>query len=156
METKVFPKSIRQLQRAEGYIELNLPERALAELNSINDPGPFEAAIALLRGEALKCQEKYDEAVVPLKQAATMIPSPLNKRAWRSLSECYRLAGRLELAEMADLFVNAEAPAASETRVIRVAVVSLDALPEAIRSFLGQLGIENSEPDDSQSETAAD
>jgi tetratricopeptide (TPR) repeat protein len=140
MDANHVPAMIRQLQRAEGYIELNLPERALAELDAIEDQGPFEAAVALLRGEALKTQERYDEALDPLKRAAIMIPSPLNKRAWRSLSECYRQSGRTELADVADLVVNAETPPVGSQGPVHVAVVPLPMLTEAIKAFLARIG----------------
>jgi tetratricopeptide (TPR) repeat protein len=146
MDVNLVTKAIRRLQTAEGYLELNLPERALAELNNIEDQGPFEAAIALLEGEALKIEERYDEAVVSLKRAAAMIPAPLNKRAWRSLAECYRQSGRLELAEVADLVVNAEEATASEPKtVIRVAFVPLPMLSDAIKEFFSETASERSE-----------
>jgi tetratricopeptide (TPR) repeat protein len=142
MDVNLVSKTIRRLQAAEGYLELDLPERARAELNAIEDQGPFEAAIALLEGEALKIEERYDEALVPLKRAAKMIPAPLNKRAWRSLSECYRQSGRLELAEIADLVVNAEEqqPAERPPTVVRVAFVPLPMLSDALRELFSQLG----------------
>jgi tetratricopeptide (TPR) repeat protein len=149
MEAKQVPKAIRRLKRAEGYIELRMPERALAELDAIDDQGPFEAAVALLRGEALKSQERYVEAVDSLKRAAIMIPSPLNKRAWRSLSECYRLTGRAELADVADLVVNAESPPVESQGPVHVAVVPLPMLTEAIKAFLAKVG---RDPESSESD----
>jgi tetratricopeptide (TPR) repeat protein len=143
MDVNLVSKTIRRLQTAEGYLELNLPQRARAELNAIQDQGPFEAAIALLEGEALKIEARYDEALVPLKRAATMIPAPLNKRAWRSLSECYRHSGRDELAEIADLVVNAEEQQPTEQKpqmVVRVAFVPLAKLSEALRDLFSELG----------------
>jgi tetratricopeptide (TPR) repeat protein len=140
MNATEIPKAVRQLRRAEGYIELHLPDRALAELDAIQDQGPFEAAVALLRGEALKSQEKYIEAVDPLKRAAVMIPAPLNKRAWRSLSECYRLSGRDELADIADLVVNSETAPAESQGPVHIAVVPLPMLTEAIKAFLAKAG----------------
>jgi len=139
MDVNLVPKTIRRLQAAEGYLELNLPERALAELNSIKDQGPFEAAIALLEGEAFKIQARYDEALVALKRAATMIPSPLNKRAWRSMSECYQQSGRPELAEIADLVVNAEEQPAEPEPVVRVAFVPLSMLSKALKEIFAEL-----------------
>ena len=56
MDSNKVPRTIRLLQRAEGYLELDLPDRAIGELNAIVDAGPFEPAVALLRGEALKSQ----------------------------------------------------------------------------------------------------
>jgi len=146
MDVNLISKAIRRLQTAEGYLELNLPERALAELKKIEDKGPFEAAIALLEGEALKIQERYDEAVVPLKRAAAMIPTPLNKRAWRSLADCYRQSGRLELAEIADLVVNAEEAQTSDQKtVVRVAFVPLPMLSDAIKEFFSETASERSD-----------
>ncbi len=147
MDAKTVSKTIRRLQTAEGYLELNLPDRALTELSSIQDQGPFEAAIALLQGEALKTQKRYDEALVPLKRAATMIPSPLNKRAWRSISECYHSSGRDELAEIADLVVKAEEiPVQDQVKtVVRVAVVPLPMLSQALREFFAESGTETTQ-----------
>lgn len=140
MDVNLVPKTIRRLQAAEGYLELNLPERALAELNAIQDQGPFEAAIALLEGEALKTQQRYDEALVPLKRAATLIPSPLNKRAWRSLSVCYRESGRADLAEIADLVVSAEEPPKETQLVVRIAIVPLPMVSQALKEIFAELG----------------
>ena len=58
MDSNKVPRTIRLLQRAEGYLELQLPDRAIGELNSIADAGPFEPAVALLRGEALISQAR--------------------------------------------------------------------------------------------------
>jgi hypothetical protein len=150
MDANKVPRTIRLLQRAEGYLELDLPDRAICELDSIADAGPFGPAIALLRGEALKSQERYDEALIPLKQAATTIPSPLNKRAWRSLSECYRHTGREELAEVADLVLNAEEPEAEGNVTIHFAVVPLPLVNEALKLLFGgrKLSEEPEEPDE--------
>lgn len=145
MDAKSVSKTIRRLQTAEGYLELNLPERALAELDSIQEHGPFEPAIALLQGEALKTQERFDDALVPLKRAATLIPTPLNKRAWRSIAECYRKSGRDELAEVAELVLNSEEAPAEEKSptVVRVAFVPLRSLSEALRELFAELGSGN-------------
>jgi tetratricopeptide (TPR) repeat protein len=137
MDANKVPRTIRLLRRAEGYLELQLPERALSELDSITDAEPFEPAVALLRGEALKSQERYAEALIPLKQAATTIPAPLNKRAWRSLSECYRRTGREELAEVADLVLNSDAGESDAPTTIHFAVVPAPLVNEALQMLLG-------------------
>ncbi len=146
MDAKSVSKTIRRLQTAEGYLELNLPERALAELSAIQDRGPFEPAIILLEGEVLKTQERYDDALVPLKRAAQMIPSPLNKRAWRSIAECYRKSGRDELAEIAEVVLNTEEapPQDKSPTVVRVAFVPLPMLSSALRELFTELGAEKS------------
>jgi len=136
MDANRLPRTIRLLQRAEGYLELDLPGRAISELDSIADAGPFEPAVALLRGEALKCQARYDEALIPLKLAATTIPAPLNRRAWRSLAECYRQTGHDELAEVAELVLNSENVASDPVHVtVHFSVVPLDAA--ALTQLLG-------------------
>ncbi|HET6323582.1 MAG TPA: hypothetical protein VFG04_02685 [Planctomycetaceae bacterium] len=143
MDANKVPRTIRLLQRAEGYLELQLPVRAIAELDAIADAGPFEPAVALLRGEALKSQERYEEALVPLREAATLIPAPLNKRAWRSISECYRHTGQPDLADMADVIVNAEDVEAAEQPNVTIyfAVVPLPLVQQALKLILGHRGL---------------
>ncbi|HEV8004130.1 MAG TPA: tetratricopeptide repeat protein [Planctomycetaceae bacterium] len=159
MDANKVPRTIRLLQRAEGYLELQLPVRAIAELDAIADAGPFEPAVALLRGEALKSQQRYDEALAPLKQAATMIPAPLNKRAWRSLSECYRQTGRNELAEIADMVINSE-EAEPESQpdpqqvTIHFAVLPLALVNAALKMLFGGRGLGN--PGETPDETPED
>jgi len=142
MDANKVPRTIRLLQRAEGYLDLDLPVRAIAELDAIADAGPFEPAVALLRGEALKNQARYAEALIPLKHAATTIPAPLNKRAWRSLSECYRQTGYEALAEVADLVVNAEEVEGEGNVTIHFAVVPLRLVNEALKLLLSRGGID--------------
>jgi len=108
MNNNVSPKTIRRLQAAEGYLELNLPKYAWDELQSIEDPGPLEAFVEFLKGEALKGQERYEEAVAPLKRAAELAPAPHNQKAWLSLSECFRRGGKEELAELADIMARTQ------------------------------------------------
>lgn len=90
---------VRRLAAAEGYLELGLPTYALAELNSVADPGPFAPIAELFRGEALQAQEKYADAIEPLNRAAQMFPAPFNQRALLALSNCYRHDGQIQLAD---------------------------------------------------------
>ncbi len=116
-------RAVRRLEAAEGYLELQLPARALEELAAIEEPGPFEASISLLQGEALKGQERYDDAIAALQKAAQMIPAPHNRRAWKSLGECYRLDGREELAQLVDTFASApEMPPRVIAPVINISI----------------------------------
>ena len=108
MNFNVSSKTIRRLQAAEGYLELNLPKNAWDELQSIEDPGPLEAVVEFLKGEALKGQERYEEAVAPLKRAAELVPAPHNQKVWLSLSECFRRGGKEELAEMAEIIARTQ------------------------------------------------
>lgn len=113
MDTEFSQKTVRRLTAAEGYLELNMPEYALDELQAIENPGALEPAVCWLKGETLKAQRRYDEAIEPLQQAARTMPEPHNKRAWLSLSECFRRRGQTELADLAESFADASDGAAT-------------------------------------------
>ena len=84
----------RRLTAAEGYLELGLPESALAELQSIDNPGPFEGPYMWLMGESLRNQGMYDEAIAPLRHAARALPTEVGQQAWTALKECLEKSGR--------------------------------------------------------------
>lgn len=92
---------VRRLAAAEGYLEIGLPAYALAELNRVTEAGPFEPIRQLFRGEALRAQEKFADAIGPLNRAAEMFPAPFNQRALVALSHCYRHEGQDRLADEA-------------------------------------------------------
>ncbi len=52
----------RRLTQAAGYLELDMPQQALARLDNLGPLGPFEADVELLRGEAFRRQQRYDDA----------------------------------------------------------------------------------------------
>lgn len=84
------------LMAAEGYLELQLPEQALAELQRL-DPADRRTSEALyLTGEALRALERYREAIPVLKAAADKAPSKLNVHL--ALGWCYKRVGRIESA----------------------------------------------------------
>lgn len=114
-------QAVRRLAAAEGYLELQMPLYALAELNRVGDAGPFEPISQLFRGEALQAQEKYAEAIVPLNLAAQMFPTPFNRRAFMALSNCYRHEGQDQLAD--------EAAAAAEIEVSQTGDTALLTMP---------------------------
>tara|TARA_R110002111_G_scaffold261826_3_gene335866 strand:- start:87357 stop:87818 length:462 start_codon:yes stop_codon:yes gene_type:complete len=107
MLENVSPKVIHKMMAAEGYLELGMPIQALEALNTVEDAGPLEALRLYLIGEAYLRQEKYHEAIEPLHQAARLFPVMESRKAWCSLSECFRLGGYLELAEVATLTAEA-------------------------------------------------
>jgi tetratricopeptide (TPR) repeat protein len=115
------PKVFRRLIAAEGYLELGMPAQALAELDLIEDAGPFEPPLQFMRGEALKAQERYDDAIAPLQLAAKLIPAPFNKQAWLSLSECFRHRGQHELADAVEMF--AKAPVKGSSSVLNINII---------------------------------
>lgn len=105
--TNVSPRILRRLTAAEGYLDLEMPRHALAELDALDDYGPFEAAVHFLRGQALKAEQRFEEAIGALQRAAEMIPAPHNSVAWLSLSECFREQGREALADAIEKFARA-------------------------------------------------
>lgn len=111
-------QTVRRLAAAEGYLEMQMPLYALAELNRVGDAGPFEPIAQLFRGEALQAQEKYSEAIAPLNLAAQLFPTPFNRRAFVALSNCYRHEGHDQLADEAAAAAAAESQPGNKPRLI--------------------------------------
>ncbi len=99
-------KTVRALFAAEGYLELQLPQRALLELDRLEASGELEPYSLYLRGQALQQLDRYEEAIDALHEAARTIPSPFNRKVWEDLSQCFRHQGLEELADVAELFAN--------------------------------------------------
>jgi tetratricopeptide (TPR) repeat protein len=91
---------MRRLSAAEGYLQLGLPAYALDEIDRIEEIGPFSPPRDLLRGEALKELERYDEAIEALQEAARTVAPPHRQMAFNSLIECYRARGDGEVANV--------------------------------------------------------
>jgi len=88
----------KRVKEATGYFELGMTQHTLDCLEGLGDLGPFEAEVALLRGEALRAQHRYAAAETALKTAARKFPSPFDRSAWFALSLCYRQAGDTDRA----------------------------------------------------------
>ena len=101
MRTTLTPKTVRRLLAADGFLDLNLPAEAVAELDRITDAGPLEGPRQLLLGIALKAAGNVEKAILSLEQAARIMPAPIRRFAWRELVDCYRTVGSAELAELA-------------------------------------------------------
>lgn len=102
MRTQVTPKNIRRLVAADGYMALNMPERAVEELNKVSDLGPLEGPRRLLLGLALKRSGEQESAIPHLEKAARLMPAPVRSFAWSELASCYRRMGNDDLAELAE------------------------------------------------------
>lgn len=98
MDKQQFMRLGNQINEASGYLELGLPQRTLECLDRIENPGPLEGPAQYLRGAALNALERYSEAIVPLQAAAQLVPTEAAKHIWLTVSECYRHAGRSDLA----------------------------------------------------------
>lgn len=87
----------KKLRReAEGYLELGLPHSALAALARLGDPTALDPHALFLWGEALRCLGRFDEALVPLRQASQQNPDDV--RVWLALGWCFKRTGRIEAA----------------------------------------------------------
>ncbi len=92
-DTRQLVRVAKRLKEAAGYFDLGMMQHTLDCLEGLGDPGPLEAEVQLLRGEALRMQHRYDDAATALKTAARKFPSPFDRSAWLALSLCYRQAG---------------------------------------------------------------
>ncbi|HEY1067869.1 MAG TPA: tetratricopeptide repeat protein, partial [Pirellulales bacterium] len=110
---------VKRLREAEGYLDLSaalhalearidssprgghggshqLAEKALESLAAISDPGRHRECWLYYRGMAYRDLGSYREAIVPLKEAASLDPS--NIHVWLALGWCYKRIGRVDLA----------------------------------------------------------
>lgn len=102
MRVQLAPKTVRRLLSADGYMDLNMPEQAVAELEKIPDGGPLEGPRRLLQGIALKQLNDHQAAIGHLEKAARLMPAPVRKFAWKELVDAYKAVGSDKLAEMAE------------------------------------------------------
>jgi predicted negative regulator of RcsB-dependent stress response len=84
--TKQLVRIAKRLLEATGYLELGMIQHALDRLDSLGSRGCFEAEIKVLRGEALRQQNRYADAATALNLAARHTSSPYSKAAWLTLS----------------------------------------------------------------------
>lgn len=87
MVTKSAQRVMRRLTKAEGYLELGMPDQALVELRSIDDPGPFSVPHLLMTAAALKAQGRTDEASESLRKVAQNLPKVTSQDVWKSLGK---------------------------------------------------------------------
>jgi tetratricopeptide (TPR) repeat protein len=86
----------RQLAAAEGYLALNLPERALEILRSRAEWATMQFEASFLAGETLRVLGQYREALRPLETAASLRPGDVATAI--ALGWCYKRTHRLAQA----------------------------------------------------------
>jgi tetratricopeptide (TPR) repeat protein len=86
----------RQLDEAEGYLLLDLPDRALQILNSRSEWSNMQFEASLLKGEALLAVKQFREALRSLELAAGFRPG--DPRVALALGWCYKRTNRLAQA----------------------------------------------------------
>lgn len=102
MRSTVTPKTIRRLLAADGYLHLELPRQAVAELQKVGNAGSLEGPRQLLLGISLKRAGESVAATEHLEAAARVMPGPVRNFAWSELADCYRESGSEELADFAE------------------------------------------------------
>lgn len=102
MRSNITPKTIRRIVAADGYLELNLPHRAVEELEKVDSAGPLEGPRQLLLGLAKKRSGDSAGAIRNLEQAARIMPKPARRFAWSELASCYRCTGSEDMADLAE------------------------------------------------------
>ena len=88
----------RRLEQSCGYLELGMPRQALDNVAGLRTDGALEGALQYVRGQALRMQEKFGDAVVPLETAAGLLPEPVSRHVWLAVAECYRANAASDLA----------------------------------------------------------
>jgi tetratricopeptide (TPR) repeat protein len=87
---------VRKLSEAEGYLMLDLPEKALEILRARSDWATMKFEASFLTGEALRALDRYREALAPLEAAARLRPGDLGVAI--ALGWCYKRTHRLAQA----------------------------------------------------------
>ncbi|MCA9237007.1 MAG: tetratricopeptide repeat protein [Planctomycetales bacterium] len=86
----------RVRREAEGYLELGMPEHALAVLQKHGKLTHGDARGCYLLGESLRELHRYRQAVYPLQRSLELIPDDVNVHM--ALAWCYKRTGQLQLA----------------------------------------------------------
>lgn len=83
----------RRLDAARGYLQLEMPDQALEELDEIGDPDTFAFDWHLLRGEALRNRSDYRAAIKAYHRAQSARPDELE--VFLGLAWCYKRTNQL-------------------------------------------------------------
>jgi tetratricopeptide (TPR) repeat protein len=110
----VINRLLRQqlVREAEGYLDLasaladqwplpipvrdRLVHRALGVVDRLGESAAISPQIQLIKGQALRMLELYQDALTPLSAAAEA--DPQNIDTWLALGWCHKRTGRLDLA----------------------------------------------------------
>jgi len=94
--TRVRDRIVRRLDEAEGYLMLDMPQRALAILQSRPEWATMQFEASFLTGEALRACGRFRDALKPLELAASLRPGHLGVAM--ALGWCYKRTNRLAQA----------------------------------------------------------
>lgn len=88
----------KRIEQSCGYLELNMPQHALDNLSGLSTDGQLQGALEYVRGQALRMQSRFDDAVAPLASAAKLLPEATTKHVYLALAECHRAMDNSSLA----------------------------------------------------------
>lgn len=80
----------KRLEQSSGYLELGLPAQALRNIEGLSSEGHLEGALQYVRGQALRMQNRFEDAVAPLAAAAKLLPGDASRHIWLAIAECHR------------------------------------------------------------------
>ncbi len=87
---------VRRLDEAEGYLMLDLADRALEILQARSDWATMQFEASFLTGEALRRLDRLREALPPLERAAALRPGHVGVAI--ALGWCYKRTQRIAQA----------------------------------------------------------
>ena len=94
--SQIIDRIRRRLSEAEGYLGLNMPERALEILQSQTDWATMQFEASYLTGETFRVLGNHREALKPLEVAAKLRPGDVGVAV--ALGWCYKRTHRLAQA----------------------------------------------------------
>jgi tetratricopeptide (TPR) repeat protein len=83
----------RRIDAAQGYLMLDLPDRALRELSEIDDKDESSYEYYLLRGEALRAKSDHRTALDAFRKALEIKPDDLS--ALMGMAWCFKRIDRV-------------------------------------------------------------
>jgi hypothetical protein len=80
----------KRIEQSCGYLELGMAGHALENVEGLASEGALEGALQYVRGQALRMQERFGDAVAPLEAAAGLLPEGATRHVWLALADCHR------------------------------------------------------------------
>ncbi len=94
----------KRIEAAQGYLMLDMPEHALKELSAVGDPEKCPFVWNQLRGEALRQQREFVDALKAYERA--LAEAPTDRHVVMGMAWCYKRTGQLHkaIAAMQELY----------------------------------------------------
>jgi tetratricopeptide (TPR) repeat protein len=126
----------KQLEAAEGFLSLGMPDHALEALKQVSDFGSAEFYSLLLRGDAWRAKHNYEQALECFLKAHELKPQSLD--ALMGMAWCYKRTDRV--AQSVECMRTAYQDHATESIVLynMACYLALDGNREQALSWLGR------------------